>query len=164
MAQVMVWLPSVSKNTRGNKGLNVGHAALLADRAAKPSYVSWWPKGGADLNSPMTNGHSTPSYAHDVQQEGGMPTIVDLPCLNDTAISQWWARIKDSGFAAPYSLECLPQSRNYHLFENNCSTVVFRAMLIGGAREVADFPAFATMTPPHILAWARRLQLAQMQR
>lgn len=150
MAQVLVWLPS-----KGAGGINVGHAALLTDKARRPAYVSWWPNGAAGLKESTTTGHYANNFAADVEAEGGQPTIIDLPSLNDQAIADWWERVRDNGFATPYSLEVLPKSDNYDLYSNNCSTIVFRAMLIGGAAEIVSYPKFDTVTPVCIMTWAK---------
>lgn len=154
MAVVLVWLPSRS----AEGGINVGHAALLADRARRPTYVSWWPDGGVDKSQTGTSGHVNNSFENDVRSEGGQqPISVDLPNLADQMIADWWGRVRDTGFAVPYSLEVLPQSKDYDLYINNCSTIVFRAMMIGGAMQSVSFAKFETITPPHILAWAKMI-------
>lgn len=151
MAKIMVWPMSfVSKI--------VGHAALLADKSPTQSYVSWWPNGGASLGNPTTAGHSTPTYDDDVKSEGSFPTTVDLPFLDDSAISKWWENYKFYGLAAPYSPLELPTTNNYDLWANNCSTTVLRAMKIGGADLVVPSPTSSVITPSDILSWANRLR------
>jgi hypothetical protein len=154
VAVVLVWLPSRS----ATGSINVGHAALLADRAVKPAYVSWWPDGGVNKSQTDTSGHINNSFENDVRSEDGQqPISVDLPGLADQMIADWWDRVKDTGFGAPYSLEVLPKSNNYDLYVNNCATIVFRAMIIGGAMQSVPFPKFDTITPPHILTWAKMI-------
>lgn len=156
MAKVLVWLPS--RSSQG--GINVGHTALWADRADQPAYVSWWPDGGVNKSAPGTMGHTNNNFESDVAgEEGNLPISVDLTCLNDNLISQWWRLVKYTGFSVPYSLEVLPESNDYELFSNNCSTVVFRGMIIGGGTSIVPFPKFDTVTPPHILLWAKAISI-----
>jgi hypothetical protein len=158
VAVVLVWLPS--RNPEG--GINVGHASLLADRSKAPAYISWWPDGRVNKSQFATAGHLNSNLESDVRSEGGQqPITVDLPNLADQSIADWWERVKDTGFAAPYSLEVLPRDNNYDLYANNCSTIVFRAMVIGGAMESVPCPKFDTITPLHILTWAKMIAVRE---
>jgi hypothetical protein len=158
MAIVHVWLPKFS----GAKLTNVGHAALSVDRVTPNRYVSWWPSGdGASKEQPGTQGHATPPYEEDILAENGDPSMsVALDCLMEPTIAHWWDRVAVSGFAIPFNFSHNPSSTNYHLWENNCSTIVYLAMKVGGAEQLCPFPGTGVVTPPHILAWAQAVKTA----
>lgn len=82
--------------------------------------------------------------------------------MDDNAISQWWERVKFNGFSVPYSWPALPKSTSYNLYDNSCSTIVYKAMLIGGADTITDTPSFATITPIDIYMWAMQLKTAEV--
>jgi hypothetical protein len=129
MGQVCVWAMDVVKG-------NVGHSSLLADRAKKIEYISWWPTGeGISVKDPKvlsTVGHDTPPYRGDVESEKGNPTeIITLNCLDDEAVASWWRSLKDGGFATGYKVYLQPKNNDYDLFRNNCSTIVLLALRVG---------------------------------
>jgi hypothetical protein len=128
VGQVCVWAMDVVKG-------NVGHSSLLTDRASKIEYISWWPSGdGVSVKNPKvtsTVGHDTPPYREDVESECGNPSeIITLNCMDDEVAASWWRGVKVGGFVTPYKLYANPESNNYDLFYNNCSTIVLLALRI----------------------------------
>jgi len=166
MAQVKVWYPKVrafsdmGKTQPGENPIysvieNVGHASLLLDGLANPTYVSWWP-------DQTHTSFSTPSLVEDRMLEGGLASqSVQLNCLDENSIMHWWNRIKLDGRATPYRAEFYPKDDKWTLDDNNCSHMVAMAMDIGGASRYCPKPTFGTgiMTPFQVLGWARAIQL-----
>ncbi len=151
MARVFVW-----RMKKVSGGVNVGHASALCNKVEAPSplgtdprYISYWPNTGATPKRPASSGYDTPSYDDDVVSEGGNPdVIIDLSCLDDAAMVQWWSGIREQrAFIGPYRLEYWPKDRNYNLYRTNCSTLVALALKIGGAENYVPKPVSVMDTP-----------------
>ena len=155
MANVIVWYPDMSE-------LNVGHASLLLDRLARPVYISYWPESSVGIKESSSKTFITPTYAEDVRAENANPTyIISINCLDEDAISHWWNKLDKRQSLIPYSPNLIPNSENYDLYRNNCSTIVALAMKVGGADRVVPFPEFNLLTPIHIHTWASLIKIRE---
>lgn len=166
MAIVNVWYPKIRnpkdaiKSERpGNDPYryvdNVGHASLTLTNASSPTYISWWP-------DTTHTSYSTPSFAEDVTEEGGLPTTVKLDCLDEESIMHWWNRIKIDGRAIPFKASLFPEDDKWTLDRNNCSHMVWMAMKAGGAEKYATLIKWGAkiVTPPQIHLYAERVSMA----
>lgn len=171
MAQLFVWYPRLkSAGSKARDTLekqsqphpiyhfvdNVGHASILLDRTYPNAYISWWP------NKDRT-AFSTPTPEQDVKLEGGPPSFcVSLNCLDETAMRNWWNRLKLDGAPIPYRAVHWPELPRWTLNRSNCSHIVALAMVIGGAESFAKRISFGakTITPPQLHFWAQRIKLA----
>ena len=89
------------------------------------------------------------SYDEDAELEGcGADCMVPITRgkLDIAAIKAWWMQFKDKS--------------NYHLLGNNCCTVIYEALKIGGATKYASFPWSLISTPANLKDYARKLEKA----
>jgi hypothetical protein len=161
MAMINVWYPKEAGpgievkpiiSTRGNLQqlgryldgrLNVGHSSLLLDRIPRPVYVSWWPQ------APATK---TPTWRVDVAEEGGSPNVmISIDELDEPAIASWWSSMVSTRQG---------ERGGYELVSNNCSTVVAKALSVGGAEKLAPPPKISMWTPARIEDWAKAILAA----
>ncbi len=124
------------------KDSNWGHASL----EIRNYYISWWPSqphyNQSIVSSNIYEAHPIlyRNFYDDMAGEGasvgdGSPLspdhIVIINCLNEDAIIEWWQRfgIVD-GYSGP------PQA--WETTKMNCSTVVHKALQIGGGDKFAS--------------------------
>ena len=106
MVRVYVW--NYSRRAVITKTGNVGHAAMQIG----PEYISWWPAtdGSRYLSTP-TDDEAAEGKAAD--------HVIDVFGLDEPTMMNWWQGFKNGN--------------RYELISMNCSTVVGRALLAGGA-------------------------------
>jgi hypothetical protein len=122
----------------------MGHASMaLADG----TYISWWPENG---NESL---YGTPAYqnrtlADDVRAEGTNKDgthvkdyypdfVIGLTGFDQSAIKSWWTNFKPN--------------HTWHLYNQNCSTTVYQALVAGGLQTV--FPPATTIYPTVPIWW-----------
>jgi hypothetical protein len=131
VVKVFVW------NFRG-KNTAWGHASMQCAE----KYISWWPEGSGRV--PWSEKVPTVYDAHpfiertfrdDVQGEGGPPdSTVVITGLDEGRIKVWWAAFNPQAHGA-YG----PPSSPWSSLTANCSTVVARALTLGGGSERAPW-------------------------
>jgi hypothetical protein len=110
MAKIYIWNKS---------GKNVGHCSLKLDDG---TYISFWPDSNTAQRVKIPTGKTVSSkgstYKDDVDAEGHDPdTIIEIRGkLNNQKIHKWWMENQDSG---------------YHLYTNNCTNIVEKALEVG---------------------------------
>jgi hypothetical protein len=140
---VFVWDPDAK---------HVGHASL----AGKDFYVSWWPDPGPPVPPGQPPRNLPDGYlftgaramrlniSQDKAAEGRAPTYASAPLdqLNEAAVAAWWKE-KSAYASTPgkVGLEAnvKDSAATYAVFGNNCSAMVIRALLIGGAHKSDSF-------------------------
>jgi len=128
MINVYVWLPK-----QENSQKYVGHASLLVNGF---SYISWWP---AEEPSELRKDYSpirNRNYDGDVQGEGRKPDCnIDLTGLDERSILRWW----QSFGLMNGNQELQGPLPPYNILGQNCSTVVAKALKIGGGERYAGW-------------------------
>jgi len=123
-----------------------GHASMQVGT----DYISWFPehfRSDVGLHVGMRQGirWGGPSYANSMQEDlaikGRRPDYASAPirCLNEDKIRKWWTTIapKNNTCRLSYSKE---ENTHYDLARLNCSTIVLRGLLVGGAGDVVRPP------------------------
>ena len=106
-----------------------GHASM---QLTDGTYISWWPsdegrEGKQGEGGPTSNIYDAPhitnwTYADDkAGEDGRTPWSRDIVGLNETAIKDWWI---------PFNADT---NNLWSTLSQNCSTVVAKALKIGGA-------------------------------
>jgi len=95
---------------------HVGHASLELENK---TYISWWPEGKGALFVPYSPDLKR-TLERDVHEEGNrFPERIYIPGLNEDRIARWWSDFK--------------KNNSYELAHKNCSTIVAKALKVGGA-------------------------------
>jgi hypothetical protein len=135
-----------------------GHASLELDR----TYVSWWPENPGQVPTKIPNVYASHpfrnrNFASDVDDEGQRPDhSVRINGLDENAIKDWWqgmGLVRDGQeFAGPL----LP----WKTLDQNCSTVVARALTVGGGEKFASWYKSRSIvwTPASVLQYALSIQ------
>jgi hypothetical protein len=143
-ARVLIW-PYLGLNEA------IGHAALIL---SDNMYISWWPSQvnreelmffGGDY---IADAYNNRTYSDDYADEQNAPPylVIRVYGLDEGAIKTWW-----KGFNVP--------GAKYHLLDENCSTVVYKALSKGNV--IPDWvkprvEAIPVWTPE----WVGRLAIA----
>ena len=116
------------------------------------THISWWPKddiskSSAIIHKDWVEAGTTSSYNEDTEWEGKAADCI-IPIkqgkLEIAAIKTWWMQFKDK--------------TKYHLVDNNCCTVIFKALKSGGARQYYPTPWDLVATPASLKEYALELQ------
>lgn len=89
------------------------------------------------------------SYNEDTEWEGQAADCmiqIKRGILNIAAIKAWWMQFRNRS--------------NYHLLGNNCCSVVYEALKLGGATRYASFPWNPISTPANLKDYALKLKQA----
>ncbi|KAL3855434.1 hypothetical protein ACJMK2_014645 [Sinanodonta woodiana] len=132
-----------------------GHASMTLSDG---THISWWPRGGAEGKSVKGNAVKAPpvrcmTLADDIQCENNdQPntlTIRDF-IIEEDPIKTWWQSFR--------------KYENWRAFDQNCSTVVYKALCAGFALryfETADktnkYEATAIWTPNKVKEFVEHL-------
>jgi len=160
MVTVYIW-------TFRGKDVAWGHASLLVNG----TYMSWWPEGNGRIASKIHGQVYSVSPIRnrtlddDVYDEGQDPdhTIV-IHGLDERKIKDWWQSFGLTREGVLYEGPLLPWST----LKQNCSTVVARALSIGGGDQYASWLKSwnVVWTPSDVLRYATSIKngLASAQR
>jgi hypothetical protein len=104
------------------KDIAWGHASITLEDG---THISWWPstnrKYALGENVPIYSAepNDNQTFARDVKLEKSLPDWqLKIVCLDEDKIKDWWISYKEN--------------HNWETLGNNCSTVVYRALHIGG--------------------------------
>ncbi|WP_206951481.1 hypothetical protein [Trinickia acidisoli] len=102
-----------------------GHTSMMLSDG---TYLGWWPYGFLVMSflPPAYMGKHAPpedvSYQNDLDKQGSAPPLVlSLQGIDEAKIKAWWE---------PYLAD---ENNLYEALTNNCATVVYQALQIGGA-------------------------------
>jgi hypothetical protein len=148
------------------RGKNVawGHASLQVDL----TYMSWWPGGDRDSSKMHRNIYTAGpirnrTFAQDVAAENQRPDYsVRIVGLNESRIKDWWQSFGLTRDGQLYQGPLLP----WNTLEQNCSTVVARALSIGGAESLVPWHKSwnVVWTPNDVYDYAASVQRATLAR
>ncbi|KAL3855420.1 hypothetical protein ACJMK2_014631 [Sinanodonta woodiana] len=120
-----------------------GHASMsLSDG----THISWWPCGGDERKSVKGKAVKAPpirsmTLKDDIEGEDGknpdVTHIIPPGYINEAAIRTWW--------------QSFSNEENWRAFDQNCSTVVFKALCAGSALDV--FPAIEKQRYEAVFIW-----------
>lgn len=137
-----------------------GHASMYIRKregGGKGTYISWWPEhfrndvglGGVRGGGVLAWGGA--AYANTMREDKKfkqrLPDYASAPikCLDEDAILTWWNEIrpKNNQCRMSYSEQ---DNTHYDLARMSCATIVMRALLKGGAGNIAEpgIPVVAT--------------------
>ena len=135
-------------------GINraIGHAALIL--SDNTTYISWWPSNvsreelkfsGGEFKSDAYNNRT---YQDDYRGEINTQPYLIIPVygLDEGAIKTWW-----NGFNVPGAM--------YNLVRQNCSTVVYKALLAGNVIPDSIKPTVEAL-PVWTPEWVGRFAIA----
>ncbi|WP_165681830.1 hypothetical protein [Metapseudomonas otitidis] len=140
-----------------------GHAALFVrDKRGREAYISWWPRPNTEL--PVSEGghRRIPDpkipYAYDAQavahrsyrrdvdiEEQEADHSFKIKGLDEEKIIDYFEDLTLLKDGVQHSGPILPWSAKY----NNCSTVVYNALLAGGANKYSNVYLFSTLWTPN---------------
>lgn len=158
MVTVYVW-DFAGKNTAW------GHASMRCGN----KYISWWPE--ADRSAKLTDSipqvyeahpYVLRSFSDDVSDEGRGPDWeIDINSLDEFKIKSWWAAFNPQAHSF-YG----PPSSPWSTLEANCSTVVARALTVGGGAAVVPWHVSQSIvwTPNSVRKYARAIADASKPR
>ncbi|MFC0202647.1 hypothetical protein [Novosphingobium soli] len=112
---------------QGTRG--VGHASAQVGDA----YISWWPAEHA-LKAALDSRAKRHTIRDDIEADG-TPHFASAPIadLDEDKVLSWWKSVCDANDNWSHDERALG---SYRFLSNNCSTTVFRALLIGAAPEL----------------------------
>ena len=154
-ARIYIWYPQSrpGADSFGHCSMHIGAGQRVDDRE---SYLSWWPNGVLAKQTLVPGLGRRASFHVDVRAENSNPHVVyEIYGLDAAAMQAEWTRIvqndlnfKRSPFGAGW----------YNMVMKNCSTIVARVLLAGGAAQ-AQSPrqsplGSASQTRPHDRAQA----------
>ena len=120
-----------------------GHASMTL---SNDTYISWWPSNDRQRknNDEKCKIFSSPAvedrtYAADVKGEERDPdAVISVPNLDEDAIKDWWVEFKDN------------KENVWHTTDSNCSTIVAKAIFVGGGCRVHEFWRYACFYSTHL--------------
>jgi len=138
------------------KGVAWGHASLLVGQ----TYMSWWPEGQGRIASKISNSIYSVypirnrTFTDDIRGEDGQypdHTLL-INGLDEEKIKNWWQSFGLTRDGVLYEGPMLP----WATLAQNCSTVVARALSIGGGDKYASWTKSwnVVWTPNDVLNYA----------
>ena len=121
---VFVW-DMAGVGPKGNRG--VGHTSIQVGK----TYISWWP-AKHELMAGLSSRAKRHSM-HEDKAEDGVSQFASGPIiLNESKVLAWWGAVSDDQALVTHDERSLGY---YRFLTNNCSTTVFRALLVGSDRN-----------------------------
>jgi hypothetical protein len=142
-----------------------GHASMQVDQ----TYISWWPAMPGQVPSKIhpniyeSHPFRDRAFGEDIVAEDGIPNhSIRLDGLDETAIKDWWQSFGLTRDGAVFEGPLLP----WRTLTQNCSTVVARALRIGGGDHYARWLKSWNLvwTPADVLEYARSIQRGLLAR
>lgn len=137
-----------------------GHASMSLER----TYISWWPEGTNRVHNKLVGQIYTAgpirnqSFEGDVVGENGRQpdSNVRIHGLDEAAIKNWWFRFALLRDGQVYQG---PLMDSWQTLTKNCSTIVARALTIGGGEKYAGMKSKSMIWKPNdVLAYARAVE------